>query len=125
PLFPRDPMRAWFVLAGLVIGGGPIIGEAPFHAEPDTVTPGDLLGPYDGRVLDGVTEKPVAGALVVASWSFERGVGFVGPSGAMVRQTETDNDGNYELPRLSDLPGGLSLRVASFTLVVYKRGFVG
>lgn len=108
-----------------MLGCGPIIEQAPFPARPDTVTPGDLLGPYDGRVFEAEGDKPVPGAIVVGSWTFQRGVGFVGPDGAVVRTTETDNDGNYAFSRLSDLPGGLSTRVASFTLFVYKRDYVG
>jgi len=125
-IFPRDPMRVRALLVSALFWGcGPIIEQAAFHARPDTTLPGDLLGPYDGRVLDGDTEKPVPGALVVASWSFQRGVGFVGPSGSITRQTETDVDGKYSIARLRELPGGLSTRVDAFTLIIYKRGFVG
>jgi hypothetical protein len=43
----------------------------------------------------------------------------------MQREFETDADGAYAVPRLLDMPGGLSTRVTSFTLFVYKRGYVG
>jgi hypothetical protein len=105
------------------LGCGPIIEQATFHARPDTVAPGDLLGPYDGQVKDD-TDHAIAQALVVGTWVFQRGVGFVGPSSEVTVTTETGADGSYYIPRLRDLPGGLSTRLASFTLVVYQRGFI-
>src|SRR5262249_57445939 len=64
-------------------------------------------------------------ARVGAAWTFQGGVGLVGPDGAVQKEIETDGEGGYSVPRLSDMPGGLSTRVTSFTLVVYKRGYVG
>jgi hypothetical protein len=119
-------MRAQLAAAlSLFAACAPIIESAPFPARPDTVIPGDLLGPYDGRVLDGDTEKPVAGALVVGVWRFERGVGFVGADGAITESTQSDNDGNYTLPRLKQLPSGLSTRLCAFTLIIYMKDYVG
>jgi hypothetical protein len=112
-------------LAACSVGCGPIIERPRLLARPDGTLPGDPLGSFDGQVVDADTEKPIQGAIVLASWSFARGLGLVGPSGATTRTVETDVDGRYTIPRLSDLPGGLSTRVAGFTLVVYKRGYVG
>ena len=48
---------------------------------PTPLSPGDLLGPFDGIVVDAETDRPVAGALVAGSWAFERGIGLIGPAG--------------------------------------------
>jgi hypothetical protein len=110
----------------IVVGGlgcAPVVARAPFAARPDTVEAGDLLGPYSGQVVDVVSGKPVAGALVQGSWSFEVGRGLTGPAGAQVTTITTDADGRYVIPRLPEVPAA-SARVASFTLIVYKRGYV-
>jgi hypothetical protein len=83
-----------------------------------------LLGPYDGKVVDGDSERPIAGALVAASWAFERGIGAVAPLGAEEFVTQTGADGRYVVPRLARLPTGLSTRVRRFTIIVYNRGYV-
>lgn len=125
------PRRAFtmVVLAGCAAACSPIVREAPFPARPDTVAPGDLLGPYDGQVLDAETGQPVAGAIVAASWGFTRGVGLRGPAGGVRHDTRTDADGRFAVPALGDLPeglpAGLSSAVSSFTLVVYKPGYQG
>jgi len=106
-------------------GCGPLVETAPFAVRPDSVRPADLLGPYDGIVLDADSDRPVAGATVAASWAFENGVGFHAPSGAREVVVETGADGRYTIPRLDDLPEGASARIRRFTLVVYHRGHVG
>jgi hypothetical protein len=104
---------------------GPMVESARFPVRPDSVRPADLLGPFDGIVVDGDSDRPVAGALVAGSWAFERGIGFHAPAGAREVVVETGPDGRYVIPRISDLPGGLSTRVRRFTLVVYHRGYAG
>ena len=104
-------------------GCAPVVARAPFAARPDTVEAGDLLGPFSGQVVDVVSGKPVAGALVQASWSFEVGRGLTAPAGAQVTTITTDSDGRYVVPRLPEVPSA-SARVASFTLIVYKRGYI-
>jgi hypothetical protein len=114
-------------LAVAAVGGwgcGPMIERAPFPARPDSVRAADLLGPYDGKVVDLETDRPIAGALVAASWAFERGIGAVGPLDAEEVVVQTGADGRYTVPRLSRLPTGLSTRVRRFTLIVYRRGYV-
>jgi hypothetical protein len=106
-------------------GCGPMIDKAAFSVRPDSVRPADLLGPYDGVVIDADSDRPIAGALVAGSWAFERGVGFRAPAGAREVVVETGADGRYEIPALIDLPEGASARVRRFTLVVYHRGHVG
>lgn len=113
------------LLASVVAGCGPIIERAPFPARPDTLRPGDLLGPFDGIVLDAETDRPVPGAVVAGAWAFERGVGLTGPAGAREVVVQTGADGRYRIPDLQGLPAGGSMRVRRFTLIVYHRGHVG
>jgi hypothetical protein len=101
-----------------------MIDAAPFPVRPDSVRPADLLGPYDGIVLDADSDRPIAGATVAAAWAFERGVGLRAPSGAYEFVTETGADGRYLVPKLDDMPEGASARVRRFTLIVYHRGHV-
>jgi len=101
-----------------------MIDAAPFPVRPDSVRPADLLGPYDGIVLDADSDRPIAGATVAASWAFEHGIGMRAPAGAHEYVTETGADGRYVVPKLEELPGGASMRVRRFTLIVYHRGHV-
>jgi hypothetical protein len=98
------------------------IRTAPFRARPDVAEPGSLQGPFSGRVVDATTHAPIAGALIYASWTFERGAGLTEPAGAKDFVGSTDTAGNYKVPRLDRLPH--DTRVVEFTLLVYKRGFV-
>jgi hypothetical protein len=113
------------VALATIAGCAPIVERAPFGDRPDSLRPGDLLGPFDGQVLDSESDRPVGGATVAASWAFERGVGLVGPAGAREVVVETGADGRYRIPSLSPLPTGASTRVRRFTLLVYHRGHVG
>jgi len=108
----------------LVSGCGPMIDAAPFPVRPDSVRPADLLGPYDGIVLDADSDRPIPGATVAAAWAFERGIGLRAPAGAFEFVTETGADGRYTVPKLDDMPEGASARVRRFTLIVYHRGHV-
>jgi hypothetical protein len=126
--FPRRPgcsSGTILVLAALAAGCGPLVERAPFAVRPDSVRPADLLGPYDGIVLDADSDRPVAGATVSASWGFENGIGFHAPSGSREVVVQTGADGRYTIPRLDDLPEGASTRIRRFTLVIYHRGHVG
>jgi hypothetical protein len=98
------------------------IRTAPFRARPDAAEPGSLQGPFNGRVVDVTTHAPIAGALVYASWTFERGTGLAEPAGAKDFVGSTDAAGNYKVPKLDRLPH--DTRVTEFTLLVYKRGFI-
>ena len=110
--------------AALVSSCGPLIENAPFAFRPDTLESGDLLGPFDGIVVDAETERPIASATVSGSWAFERGIGMLGPAGSREVSLETSADGRYRIPRLRDLESGSSMRLRRFTLVVYRRGYV-
>jgi hypothetical protein len=116
-------LAAIFSLAGGLAGCvDSAIRTAPFRSRPDAAEAGSLQGPFDGRVVDTTTHAPIAGALVYAAWTFERGTGLAEPAGAKEFVGSTDAAGNYKVPRLDRLPHGA--RVTEFTLLVYKRGFV-
>jgi hypothetical protein len=118
--------RGWIFFPVLLAAAcGPMVETARFPVRPDSVRPADLLGPYDGIVTDSDSERPVAGAVVAGSWAFERGVGLHAPAGAHEVVVETGPDGRYAIPRLEQLPTGLSTRVRRFTLIVYHRGYAG
>jgi hypothetical protein len=95
---------------------------------PDSPEVGSLLGPFNGRVIDVATSNPVAGALVYATWSLERGDGLPAAAGFREHVASTDSNGAYRIPVLTSLPGWKDLpggtRITSFSLVVYKRGFI-
>jgi hypothetical protein len=116
------------LLAASLAGAGSIgcvdtaIRTAPFRVRPDAADPGSLQGPFNGRVLDVTTHAPIAGALIYAAWTFERGTGLAEPAGAKEFVGSTDAAGNYKVPKLDGLPRGT--RVTEFTLLVYKRGYI-
>jgi hypothetical protein len=113
------------MLVALVIAScGPLVEKAPFAFRPDTLQPGDLLGPFDGLIVDSETERPIASATVSCSWAFERGVGLRGPAGVREFNLETSADGRYHIPRPDDLPTGGSTHLRRFTLIAYRRGYV-
>ncbi len=124
PTIHFKPAGLLFILgAGLASACAPTIAQAPFPGRPDTVVPGDLLGAFDGRVVDASSGKPIPGAIVQASWAFETGRGLTAPAGGAVITVATDNDGRYVVDRLTDLPSPRA-RVVAVTLVVYERGYV-
>jgi hypothetical protein len=110
------------VVLAVTACGAAKVRPAPFRARPDSVAPGSLLGPFDGKVVDAGTGEPVTGALVYATWTFQSGTALQSPSGYREAVTSTDGGGRYRLDRLRGLPGGG--RVADFNLVIYKRGYV-
>jgi len=115
-------MAAW--LAVLVSSCGPVVENAPFSARPDTLRPGDLLGPFDGWSSTEKPNRPLAGAVVAGAWAFERGIGLQGPAAALEAVAETGADGRYRLKIPADLPRGEGVRLRRFTLIVYRRGYV-
>ena len=98
------------------------IRTAPFRVRPDAAEAGSLRGPFNGRVLDATTKAPIAGALVYAAWTLERGTALAEPAGSREVVGSTDAGGNYRIAALAALPKGI--RVTEFTLLVYKRGYV-
>jgi hypothetical protein len=98
------------------------IRTAPFRSRPDAADAGSLRGPFTGRVVDATTKAPIAGALVYAAWTLERGTALPEPAGSREVVGSTDAGGNYKIASLGSLPSGV--RVTDFTLLVYKRGYV-
>ena len=77
----RQGLSTLFACAALAAGLAacappPSPRVATFRARPDDVVAGDLAGPFTGRVVDAANQTPITGALVYASWSFERGHGL-------------------------------------------------
>ena len=99
------------------------VRQATFRARPDGVAAGALRGPFTGRVVDGTTRAPVAGAMVYASWSLVRGGGLTVAAGTREAVVSTDATGHYVVPTLAAIPAGT--RVADLRVVIYKRGYVG
>lgn len=117
--------RATIALLAIIALGACVdtaVRTAPFRERPDTADAGVLAGPFNGRVLDATTHTAIAGALVYATWSFERGTGLTQPAGAREFVGSTDAGGNYRVPAVAAQPAGT--RIADFTLLVYKRGYV-
>ena len=108
----------------LLAACAPIVDNAGFSANPHTMRPGDLLGPFDGVVVDSETERPLAGVIVEGTWTFHRGKGLTGPLHSESITVETAADGRYQLPRIDDVPSGNTTHLVRFTLVAYRRGFV-
>lgn len=76
---------------------------------------------YDGRLLDGVTGKPVPDVWVIGRW--ETGGGFVhGGSGCVLAITKTDPEGKFTVVSGDSFIGRLfGLRVRP-SVELYKRG---
>jgi len=108
----------------LLAACAPIVDNASFSANPHTMRSGDLLGPFDGVVVDAEAERPVAGVIVEGTWAFHRGKGLRGPLYSETIAVETAADGRYQLPRIDDLPSGNTTHLVRFTLIAYRRGFV-
>ncbi len=98
---------------------------ASFRLRPDSVEPGDLRGPFTGKVVDAAGGAPVAGALVYATWTLQDGNA---PLGHREFVTSTDASGNYQVPSFGKVPargGPGGGRITEFVMVIYKRGYVG
>lgn len=127
---PRKLGYGWVLLsiaAALGTGCSGSLGSvarAPFRQRPDTTIWGSLLGPFDGTVVEQNTGSPIAGAQVVATWSFETQDVRPVSAGSYSTSVVTAPDGSYSLPSLPLRERRLSL-LRRFTLQVYKAGFVG
>ncbi|MCB9566347.1 MAG: hypothetical protein H6710_03880 [Myxococcales bacterium] len=126
---PPPPWRLGLVvlaLAGLGMPAcAPLVRPAPFVGARDQITDATLVGPFDGQVLDAASGEPVDKATVVAIWSYDRGDGFIAPYGSETYETETDPAGRYRVPPSKLAIRGSTVRLVAFSLVIYKRGYVG
>jgi hypothetical protein len=107
----------------VLVACAPIVRPAPFKGARNQVTDTSLLGPFDGQIVDEATGEPVQDAVVVGVWSYDRGDGFISPSGSETISVQTDEAGRYRIGRAPLHKYGTSLRLVSFRLVVYKRGY--
>ncbi|MCB9713677.1 MAG: carboxypeptidase regulatory-like domain-containing protein [Myxococcales bacterium] len=103
----------------------PLVRPARFASARDRVTDVSLRGPFDGQVVDETTAEPIQGATVVGVWSYDEGDGLVGPAGSEVIEVKTDQAGRYRIPQAPLRKRGAHMRLVSFQMVVYKRGYVG
>lgn len=117
--------RVGGLLAISLLGCAPIVRPAPFEGARNQVTDASLLGPFDGQIVDAVTGEPIQDAVVVGVWSYDQGDGFVVPGGSDTISVQTDAVGRYRIPHAPQRRRGPSLRLVSFHLVVYKRGYAG
>jgi hypothetical protein len=113
------------MLLACVVACAPIVRPAPFQGARNQVTDTSLIGPFDGQIVDATTGEPVQDAVVVGVWSYDQGDGFIGPSGSETISVQTDDVGRYRIARAPLRVRGPSLRLVSFHLVVYKRGYAG
>ncbi|HND10488.1 MAG TPA: hypothetical protein PKL17_09850 [Pseudomonadota bacterium] len=113
----------WAMLFGLAGCMGPV-AKASFAKRLGSGEAGNLLGPFDGLVIDQSTSNPLASALVVGTWAFQETGGLAVPESSYTVTAVTGSDGSYSLP---SLPAGRQFAglLRRFTLVVYKAGFVG
>ena len=109
-------------LSGL-IACAPIVRPATFKGARNQITDTSLIGPFDGQIVDSTTGEPIQDAIVVGVWSYDRGDGFVAPSGSETLTIQTDDAGRYRIGRAPLRKRGKSLRLVSFHLLVYKRGY--
>lgn len=122
----NPPARPFGVaLALLLVGCAPLVRPPTFVGARDQVTDASLLGPFDGQVLDAATGEPVADAVVVGVWAYDRGDGFIGPHGSETYSTTTDAAGRYRIAPARQSVRASALRLVGFHLVVYKRGYLG
>jgi hypothetical protein len=71
-----------------------------------------------GRVVDGMTGKPLEGALVVAQWTKEHGFGLTYHDLYKILETETDKEGYFSI----EGPG--SPFVEPPEMIIYKEGYI-
>ena len=121
----RGWLRGMRTAAAVVALSGclPQVRPAPFPADDDTTLPGSLMGPFEGRVADAQSGRPLPGAIVWVAWSFCRGEAVCAPAGTETWSGDTDADGHYASSALQRFPG--AVRLDHVTLIVYKRGYVG
>lgn len=125
PSHDRWPVLLTLVAVWVLGGCTPIVRDAAFVGATTRVTDAPLTGPFDGQVVDQATDEPIQGATVVGVWSYDRGDGLIGPYGSETREVKTDQAGRY---RIGSAPRGVRgryVRLVSFSLLVYKRGYVG
>lgn len=107
------------------VGCSPLVRDARFSGARDHVADTSLLGPFDGQLVDAVTSEPLQDATVVGVWSYDRGDGLVAPYGSETVAVKTDRAGRYRVPEAPATIRGRTVKLVGFTLVAYKRGYLG
>jgi hypothetical protein len=107
------------------VGCSPLVRDAPFSGALHHVADTSLLGPFDGQIVDAVTNEPLRDTTIVGVWSYDRGDGLVAPYGSETVTVTTDRAGRYRVPEAPAEIRGRTVKLVAFTLVAYKRGYVG
>jgi hypothetical protein len=76
------------------------------------------LAGISGKVVDGVTGKPIEKALVVVQWTKEFGFGLTYHELYKIVETETDNEGTFSIS------GAGSPFVEPPLMIIYKEGYI-
>ncbi|HWB79001.1 MAG TPA: hypothetical protein VG755_28765 [Nannocystaceae bacterium] len=113
------------VSVGPLAACSPIVRPPEFAGATDHVAETSLVGPFDGQIVDFNNSEPIGDATVVGVWSYDRGDGLIGPSGSETVVVKSDRAGRYRVPAAPSEARGRTVRLVSFTLFVYKRGYVG
>ncbi len=93
----------WFFSLLFLLGGCRFpVHEAPYRQVNHSVRPGSLLGPFTGEVRDLESKYPVKNASIIVTWEFARRGKTVH---TVVRNTVTDDNGNYTIDILKIGPG--------------------
>jgi hypothetical protein len=78
-------------------------------------------GPYRGRVIDAETGKPLAGVLVLGTWSYMVPSPAGGTSHCLgAKETLTDENGDFEI---SGRRAALFMPLGSMDFAIYKIGY--
>lgn len=111
-LFAFGVLALLIAVAAAACTPPPAARTATFRQRPDAVAPGNLTGPFTGRVLDAANRAPVTGAVVYATWTFERSTPLPVAAGYKEAVASTDATGRYRLPELTSVPSGARAEVA-------------
>jgi hypothetical protein len=76
------------------------------------------LAGISGKVVDGMTGRPIEKALVVAQWTKEHGFGLTYHDLYKIVETETDKEGNFSID------GAGSPFVEQPQMIIYKEGYI-
>ena len=81
-------------------------------------------GPYQGRVIDRETKRPVAGAVVLAIW-WKESASITSPiqSTHDVQETLTDKDGNFTFSGTSKFSFDPHIRIREPVFTIFKPGY--
>lgn len=105
-------------------GCAPLVRPAAHRGADLVHAHANLVGPYDGQLVDAQSGEAIANATVVASWDYDEGEGFVAPLGREVFSTRTDKAGRYRIPAAPLKKRSPTAKLVAFTLSVAKAGYL-